>query len=103
MSRSFKHTPRCGDDKSRGWKQLYNRRLRARERTIQEDDESLANGSRSEYKKVNNAYDICDWEQLRYSFEEYWEWVVRHSQACGKPTPSKKEAYREWYKHNVAK
>lgn len=104
MSRSFKHTPRCGDDKSRGWKQIYNRRLRAKERiALNEDDETMSSGSRAEYKKVNNGYDICDFESLRYTFEEYWDWIVKYYEKYDKPIPDKKQAYRDWYKQNLAK
>ena len=64
MSRSYKKTPRSGDTKDKFFKRYANRRLRRRKLDIDLQHKS--------YKKDFCSYDICDYETVGTSFEEFW-------------------------------
>ena len=69
MSRSFKHTPRSGDTKDKFFKRYANRKVRR----LPIDERPKGNA----YKKVFCQYDICDYETVGTSFEQYWESLVK--------------------------
>lgn len=62
MSRSYKHTPRCGDKKSKFVKNQANRKIR-RNKNITPFNKS--------YRKYHQSWDICDYESVGTSFNEY--------------------------------
>ena len=70
MSRSYKHTPRAGSTKDKYFKKYANRKVRR----LPMDEHSL-NGNT--YKKVFASYEICDYETVGISFEQYWERLVK--------------------------
>ena len=76
MSRSYKKTPWCGDNKGKVKKRIAN------------------------YKKVYETWDICDYGWV-YSWKTYWNKVLKdyieHPDYYKNP-PNKKEEYRYWYK-----
>ena len=69
MSRSYKHTPRAGDTKDKFFKKYANRKVRR----LPIDERPKGNA----YKKVFCQYDICDYETVGTSFEQYWESLVK--------------------------
>ena len=98
MSRSFKHTPRSGDTKDKFFKRYANRKVRRLP-----IDEHLKGNT---YKKVFCQYDICDYETVGISFEQYWEslvkrwynWEWRYSEF-----PDREEAYQEYCRWFIRK
>jgi len=70
MSRSYKHTPRCGDTKDKFFKNYANRRLRRKKLTH--------NFKYKSYKKDSCTYDICDYEDVGTTFEEYYRVRVKY-------------------------
>lgn len=64
MSRSYKKTPRCGDTKDKFFKKYANRKVR-RNNTNHYNHKS--------YKKLSCSWDICDYETVGRTFEEYWK------------------------------
>jgi hypothetical protein len=94
MSRSYKKTPRSGQQKSKFAKRYANRKLRRKKYTLFQH---------KSYRKDFCYYDICDYESIGVSFEEYWRSVRRMwynwGHLFGKPLPTKEEAYREWWKY----
>ena len=64
MSRSYKHTPRCGDQKGTQSKRLANRKVRRKK--LSEDIPQY-----SGFKKLYERWDICDYEEVGVSFEAY--------------------------------
>ena len=98
MSRSYKRTPRAGQQKDKFFKNYANRRLRR----LPPDEHPYNNCS---YKKYNCSWNICDYEEVGTSFEEYWERLVKSWQSWrhlyGYPFPCREQAYKEycqWYK-----
>jgi hypothetical protein len=98
MSRSYKKTPRSGDTKDKFFKRYANRRLRHKP----SDEEPLQNKS---YKKDFCCYDICDYEEVGTSFEQFYHQCVRSwhrwRQYHNDPFPTREEAWKEylkWYK-----
>lgn len=95
MSRSYKHTPRCGDKKDRDMKKLANRKLRHNP-----TDYFLHHNS---YKKNFCSWDICDYETVAYTFEMHWQDCLDswHRQILYHPDisyPNKEKEYRRWYR-----
>lgn len=97
MSRSYKKTPRSGDTKDKFFKRYANRRLRRRKLDIDLQHKS--------YKKDFCSYDICDYETVGTSFEEFWrdrvKWWHKWRQYRNEPFPTREEAwkdYNRWYK-----
>jgi hypothetical protein len=74
MSRSYKHTPYCGDTKDRAMKRAANRKVR---RALKRDlDMDLSYKS---YKKYFCSYDICDYYFLYpYGFEQFYQDEIKH-------------------------
>ena len=93
MSRSYKHTPRAGDTKDKFFKKYANRRVRR----LPIDEHPLNHKS---YKKATCSWNICDYETVGTSFEQYWEGLVksghRWKSECGLPYPNRDEAYQEY-------
>ncbi len=93
MSRSYKHTPRAGDTKDKFYKKYANRRVRR----LPLDELPLRNKS---YKKVTCSWNICDYETIATSFEQYWDSLVKswYRWKCyyGYPFPDRDEAYQEY-------
>lgn len=96
MSRSYKKTPRAGDKKDKFYKRYANRKLRRQKLDIDLQHKS--------YKKDFCSYDICDYETVGTSFEEFWRervkwwhaWRYRYD-----PYPTREQAlkdYNRWYK-----
>ena len=91
MSRSYKKTPRCGDKKDCKAKRRANKKLRRKQLTH--------NYQHKSYRKDYCSWDICDYEQVGTTFEQYWLSVVKSSRRWGNPPyPNREEAYQEWYR-----
>lgn len=101
MSRSYKHTARCGDRKTVG-KKIANKLFRKKANRFAHEDVELFNNS--EYKKHFPQWEICDYESKFYTFEEWWDAANRryeYAKARGFTEikePDKKEEYRRWYR-----
>lgn len=99
MSRSYKHTPRSGQQKNKFCKRYANRRLRR----LPIDEPPLNNRS---YRKHYCYYDICDYETVGTSFEQYWvdlvkswhEWLWQYE-----PYPDREKAYQEYRRWFIRK
>lgn len=90
MSRSYKKVPRCGDNKNKIMKNYANRVLRRDENTYQYNS----------YKKRFCSYDICDYNSVYYTFEDWYRMRVRQWERWERgPYPDRKEEYRKWYKY----
>lgn len=100
MSRSYKHTPRSGDTKDKFFKRYANRKLRR----LPIDEPPLNHKS---YKKNFCMYDICDYETVGTSFEQYWADLVkswhRWRKYCGISLPTREEAYQEYCRWFIRK
>lgn len=97
MSRSYKKTPRSGDTKDKFFKRYANRRLRRKKLDIDLQHKS--------YKKDFCSYDICDYETVGTSFEEFWrdrvKWWYMRGQYRNESFPTREETWKEynhWYK-----
>ena len=100
MSRSYKKTPRSGDTKDKFFKRYANRRLRHKPF----DEEPLQNKS---YKKDFCCYDICDYEEVGTSFEQYYrgqiKWWRVFSCYSNEPFPTREKAWQEYLKYFIRK
>ena len=94
MSRSYKKTPWAGDTKGKDKKRDANSKVRMFLKNLENEIQN------SDYKKVYETWDICDYGWIE-DWEEYWNFELRryaeHPEWYKKP-PNKKETYREWYK-----
>ena len=95
MSRSYKRTPRSGDSKDKFFKKAYNKRLR--KLPFECDLNWCA------YKKHNQWYEICDYETVGISFEDYWRHLKRRFQNCPEALGTKEEAYKEYLQWFIRK
>ena len=68
MSRSRKKTPRCGDNK--GMKRYANRVIRR--------NKLKENINHMQYKRLFNSYEICDYQSVHFTFNEYWRGTLAH-------------------------
>ena len=98
MSRSYKKTPHCGLKKDKFYKKYSNHKVRR----IPVDAQSPKNKT---YKKVICSWNICDYEEVGLSFEEYWEeilnnWRIRNNNS---PIPNKEDVYKYYLKHFIRK
>lgn len=97
MSRSYKKTPRSGEQKDKYFKRYANRRLRRKKLDI-----NLKNKT---YRKDFCYYDICDYETVGMTFERFYQkrlkfWHMYH-RFYGEPYPTREEAkkdYNRWFK-----
>jgi hypothetical protein len=86
------------DRKSKFFKRYANRRLRKLPL-----EESYPHKT---YKKTFCSYDICDYESVGTTFEEYWRQKVKWWYAWRyryEPYPTKAQAYKEYYKYFLKK
>lgn len=93
MSRSYKKTPRAGDKKQRMYKKAANRRIRRQQALIQNNS----------YKKHYCSYDICDYESVHTTFEEYANFRINLYKKIGKEPPTKRELWQEYQKMFIRK
>ena len=97
MSRSFKKTSYCGDNKGKKKKRLANDKVKSFFKKNQD-----IQISRGDFRKIQNPWDICDWCTKFESFQDYWEWEVKwyeqNKDRYHLTKPNKKELYRDWYK-----
>lgn len=99
MSRSYKKTPWCGDNKGKKKKRIANHAVRQwLKRNMSQD---LAPGG---YKKLYETWDICDYGWT-CTWEQYWEsewnsyyWACLMFPSHNHKKPDKKECYRKWLK-----
>ena len=99
MSRSYKHTPRSGNNKDQYFKRYANRRVRR----LPIDEHPLKG---NDYKKVFCQYEICDYETVGTSFEQYWESLVKRWYEWmwrSEPFPDRDEAYEEYRRWFIRK
>lgn len=87
MSRSYKRTPRSGDKKDKFFKKYENHRVRKLpyDRTL----------NHNAYKKHGEGWNICDYETVGISFEEYWYRIKRRFHNWYQPI-TREEAYRDY-------
>ena len=94
MSRSYKKTPRCGEEKNKWAKSYANRSFRRTSR-----DALLSRGF---HKRTFCSYDICDYESVNVTFTKYFDSLVKlwkiSGRENGEPFPDMKYEYRKWYK-----
>jgi len=103
MSRSYKHTPYCGEQKDRYMKRYANRKLRRKKL-----DHDLQYNS---YKKDFCSWNICDYYNIETdNFEKYYEscidkWYRWQGYAWykDKPFPSREECWKEYHKWYIRK
>ena len=98
ISRSYKGTPRCGDTKDKFFKRYANRKVRR----LPIDERPKGNA----YKKVFCQYDICDYETVGTSFEQYWESLVKRWYEWEwkyYKFPDREEAYQEYCRWFIRK
>ena len=95
MSRSYKKTPRSGDRKDKFFKKYANRKVRR---------DKMESGLRhNSYKKKFCHYDICDYEDVGTTFEQFWRQRIHSWHRWGykyNPYPNREEAYKDycrWY------
>lgn len=84
MSRSYKHTPYCGDKKRN--KNLANQKVRR--------SKGLFQGSL--FKKLYSAWDICDYYHID-SFEEFYKSQLEYWYK--KEPYTKEQALKDWNKY----
>ena len=97
MSRSYKKTPRCGDTKDKFFKKYANRKVRRN---------NANHYNHNSYKKLSCSWDICDYETVGRTFEEYWKQTLDYWYQFGykhEHYPSYEEEYRQWFKWYKAK
>lgn len=93
MSRSYKHTPRCGEQKAKFAKRWANRRVR-----YLKDQNALP--QHAGYKKLFCSWTICDYQVVGETFGEFYADIVRWNSLYQRPIPSRAEAkkqYDKWY------
>lgn len=97
MSRSYKHTPYCGDRKNKFMKRYANHVVRrSKLKGIYPDY--------SGYKRAMDSWDICDYKTVGETFEQYYTREVRWWYAWralrNDPFPDRDECrkqYEKWY------
>ncbi len=100
MSRSYKHTPRCGEIKHRTMKKSANRRVR---RSKLKEEYPQYGG----YRKRTEWWDICDYETVGMTFEQFFVGEIdswyRWQYKYGDPFPTREEAWKEYVKQYIRK
>lgn len=104
MSRSYKKYECCTDNKGTGKKRTAWKTVR---QWLKDHPDELLNGS--EYKRIYESYDICDYV-FTCSWEEYWrscqKWHEKDiERGWGRHLEEldEEEEYRYWYKTYKAK
>ena len=95
MSRSYKKTPRCGQQKDKFFKRYENHRLRSLPL-----EHTLNYGA---YKKHGEGWNICDYETVGISFERYWYCLKKRFHRRPDLMGTKEEAYRDYLKWYIRK
>ena len=90
MSRSYKHTPRCGERKGKYSKNLANRRVRRRK--FQDPFPQYAG-----YKKMFESWNICDFETVGETFAQFYKNELAWRR-LSEPFPDVAEAKKQ-YEH----
>ena len=93
MSRSYKHTPRCGDTKSKYGKRLANHAVRRK--GVPDAFPQYAG-----YKKLFESWNICDYERVGESFGRYCASAEQWRRLRGQPLPNRdeiREEYERWF------
>ena len=101
MSRSYKHTPRCGDQKGAHAKRLANRKVRRKK--LSEDIPQY-----SGFKKLYERWNICDYEEVGVSYEAYCSqryrsWFSWQRWYRSEPFPDLCDLRKEYEKYYVRK
>lgn len=103
MSRSYKHTPSCGEGKSKFYKSYSNKVIR---RKLKNEDYILQYG---DFKKVINSWDIEDYRWFR-TFAEYVvrdrNFKKRYLLYFGYPydkEETEEDLYKDWSKYYFRK
>ena len=96
MSRTYKKTPYCGDNKGKTNKRIANKKVRM---FLKNFNEVL---KYSDYKKISETYNICDYYWIKKK-KNYWKRCLKNyyeynSAGIKTEYPDKKEKYRRWYK-----
>lgn len=95
MSRSYKKTPWCGEQKNKADKRNANKKVRM---FLKNPNNHLL---KSDYKKIFESWEICDYGWV-ISWNEYWNNCLssynEHPEWYKEP-PNKKVEYRKWYKY----
>ncbi len=89
MSHSYKHTPRAGDTKDKFFKKYANHKVRR----LPINEHPL---NHKAYKKVECSWNICDYETVGLTFNQYWESLVKSCRRWNKNIPDKDKAYQEY-------
>ena len=103
MSRSYKHTPYCGDKKNKFFKTYFNRKLRRRK--------LYHNLQHKSYRKNSCSYDICDYYEIETkNFEEYyrsyiarWHGYQNYYWRKNDPLPTREELWKRYKKYYLSK
>lgn len=99
MSRSYKKTPWCGEQKNKIDKRNANKKVRM---FLKNPNNHLL---KNDYKKIFESWDICDFGWVT-TWNEYWKnrlsWYAEHPEWF-KDLPNKKIEYRKWYKSHKMK
>lgn len=98
MSRSYKHTPYCGDRKTRWAKRYANKRVRNYFKKFKIEDECL---SHSYYKKISQSWNICDYYSI-FTLNEWLDWKFEKREWI-KNGYNEERAISEWYKWYIRK
>ena len=97
MSRSYKHTPRCGERKGTIKKRIANHVVRRKK--LRTDFPQYAG-----YRKLYERWDICDYDEVGTSFGEYCFQMRRWaSQPWAGPVPDPEELWWEYKKAFIRK
>ena len=98
MSRSYKHTPRCGERKGKQKKRVANHKVRRMK--LREDIPQFAG-----YRKLYERWDICDYETIGLSFDAYcqkeYRWWAsssyRDKEEAFPDRQTLQKEYNKWY------
>ena len=101
MSRSYKHTPRCGERKNEFLKRYANHVVRRRK--LSEEFPQY-----SGYKRMYESWDICDYETVGETFEQYYAamvslWYNWRYLPRSEPFPDREAVRKEYEKCYIRK
>ena len=100
MSRSYKKTPKSGDENDKVYKKYANRKVRR----LPLEEPTL---KRKAYRKVSCSWDICDYKEVGTTFEEYWNGLLKSWLTWGRnygiPYPNREQAYKDYLRWFIRK
>jgi len=101
MSRSYKHTPRWGERKHKFAKKQANRVVRRNKLK----EEYPQHGG---YRKRSDYWDICDYETVGETFEQYYQaevslWLKWQKHFADRHYPDRREVKKEYDKAFIRK